>query len=122
MIGKSATFGPSNIPGGPTNLVAPAAAGASAVGYTATADYIIIRHVRVVNKTGGNATVSFYKGASSAAAAGTEVIGSGQSVLANSSFDWYGFIRLEGSNGFLVGEASAGVTLIFTAEGEIGHV
>ena len=105
-----------------TNIVAPAAAGAGAVGYTATATYIILRHIRIVNKTGGAATCSFYKGATGANAAGTEVIGTALNVPANSYIDWYGAMRLEGTNGFLVGGASAGATLTFEAEGEVGLV
>jgi len=105
-----------------TNIIAPAAAGAGGVGYTATADCLIIRHVRVVNKTTAAATCSFWKGATGANAAGTEVIGQGLSVPANSYVDWYGALRLEGANGYLVGGASANTTLTFQAEGEIGKV
>jgi len=105
-----------------TNIVAAAAAGASAVGYVATATYIILRHIRIVNKTGGAATFSLWKGATGANAAGTEVVGQGLSVPANSFVDWYGAMRLEGTNGFLVGGASALTTLTFQAEGEVGLV
>jgi len=105
-----------------TNILAPAAAGAGAAGYTATAHYLVIRHVRIVNKTAGAVTCSFWKGATGANAAGTEVIGQGLSVPANSYVDWYGALRLEGANGFLVGGASAAASLSFQAEGEIGAV
>jgi hypothetical protein len=105
-----------------TNIIAPAAAGAGAVGYTATATYIILRHIRIVNKTAGAVTFSLYKGATGANAAGTEFIGTALSVAANSAFDWYGMARLEGTNGFLVGGASAATSLTFVAEGELGLV
>jgi hypothetical protein len=105
-----------------TNIIAPAAAGASAVGYTATATYIILRHIRIVNKTAGAVTFSLYKGATGANSAGTEVVGTALSVPANSAYDWYGAMRLEGTNGFLVGGASAGTSLTFQAEGEVGLV
>ena len=105
-----------------TNIIAPAAAGASAVGYTATATYILIRHIRIVNKTGTAATFSLYKGLTGANTAGTEVIGTALSVAANSAFDWYGEMRLEGSGGFLVGGAGTTTALSFTAEGEVGLV
>lgn len=105
-----------------TNIIAPAAAGASAVGYTATATYILLRHIRIVNKTGSPATFSLWKGATGANAAGTEVVGQGMSVPANSAIDWYGQMRLEGSNGFLVGGAGTGTALTLTAEGEVGLV
>ena len=120
---KLQTFGPVALSNTlTTNIIAPAAAGASAVGYTATATYIILRHIRIVNKTGGAVTFSLYLGATGANAAGTEVVGTALSVAANSAFDWYGQLRLEGTNGFLVGGASAATSLTFVAEGEVGLV
>jgi hypothetical protein len=88
-------------------------------GYTQTQPYVVIRHVRIVNKTSGAATCTFYIGASGGTAAGTEVIGNGLSVSANSYIDWYGALRLD-SGDYLTGGASAGTTLTFEAEGEIG--
>lgn len=105
-----------------TNVVAPAAAGAGAVGYTATATYIVLRHIRIVNKTAGAVTFTLYKGATGANAAGTEFMGTATSVAANSYVDWYGALRLEGTNGFIVGGASANTSLTFHAEGEVGLV
>lgn len=120
---KLQTFGPIALTNTlTTNIIAPAAAGASAVGYTATATYIILRHIRIVNKTAGAVTFSLWLGATGANAAGTEVVGNGYSVAANSAFDWYGQLRLEGTNGFLVGGASANTSLTLTAEGEVGLV
>jgi len=101
-----------------TNILNPAAAG-SGTGYTPTASYIILRHVRIVNKTGGAVTFSLYIGATGANAAGTEFIGTALSVAANSAYDWYGAVRLDAAD-FLVGGASAATSLTFTAEGEIG--
>lgn len=105
-----------------TNIIAPAAAGASAVGYTATATYIILRHIRILNKTGTAATFSLYQGATGGNVAGTEVVGIALSVAANSFVDWYGQMRLEGTNGFLVGGAGTTLALVLTAEGETGLV
>jgi len=105
-----------------TNIIAAAAAGASAVGYVATATYIILRHIRILNKTGGAGTFSLWKGATGANVAGTEFMGTAQNVPANSYVDWYGALRLEGVNGFLVGGASALTTLTIQAEGELGLV
>lgn len=81
--------------------------------------YIILRHIRIVNKTGGAVTCSFWLGATGANTAGTEVIGQGLSVPANSYVDWYGYMLLTPSD-FLVGGASAGTSLSFEAEGETG--
>ena len=102
-----------------TNILNPAAAGAGAVGYTATATYMIIRHVRIVNKTGSAATCSFWIGATGGNAAGTEVIGQALSVPANFCIDWYGYLRLDAAD-FLVGGAGTVTALSFEAEGEVG--
>lgn len=84
-----------------------------------TNSYIILKHVRITNKTSGAVTCSFWLGATGANAAGTEVIGQGLSVPANSYVDWYGLLRLDPAD-FLVGGASAGTSLSFEGEGEIG--
>ena len=106
-----------------TNIIAPAAAGASAVGYTATASYILITHIHIANKTGSAATFTLYKGATGANTAGTELF-LGYSVAANSSYDWYpaGGLYLAGTNGFLVGGSGTATALTLTAHGEIGLV
>lgn len=101
-----------------TNIFNPAAAG-SGVGYTPTASYAIIRHIRIVNKTGGGVTFSLWIGATGANAAGSEFMGIGTTVPANSFVDWYGALRLDAAD-FLVGGAGAGTSLTFEAEGEIG--
>lgn len=88
-------------------------------GITATQPYLIIRHIRILNKTGSAATFSLWKGATGANAAGTEVIGTGYSVAANSAFDWYGILRLD-STDFLVGGSNTATALTLSAEGEIG--
>lgn len=120
---KLSTFGPVALTTTlTTNVIAPAAAGASAVGYTATATYIVLRHIRIVNKTGSAATFTLYLGTTGANAAGTEVVGTAYSVAANSAFDWYGQMRLEGAAGFLVGGAGTTTALTLTAEGELGLV
>jgi len=105
-----------------TNIIAPAAAGAGAIGYTATATYIVLRHIRVVNKTALAATVSLWLGATGANAAGTEVVWQGFSIAANSFAEAYGSWRLEGANGFLVGGAGTATALTLEAEGEVGLV
>jgi hypothetical protein len=101
-----------------TNILNPAAAGAG-TGYTPTASYIVLRHIRIVNKTSSAATFSLYLGATGANTAGTEVIGTALSVPANSAYDWYGQLRMDAAD-FLVGGASANTALTFEAEGEVG--
>ena len=81
--------------------------------------YIILKHIRVVNKTGSAATCSFWIGATGANAAGTEAIAQALSVPANSYVDWYGVLPLDVAD-FLVGGAGTGSALTFEAEGENG--
>lgn len=81
--------------------------------------YILLNHIRLVNKTGSAATASFWIGATGANAAGTEFLGQGLSVAANSPYDWYGRVRLDAAD-FLVGGAGTATALSFEAEGEIG--
>lgn len=84
-----------------------------------TNTYMILTHIRIVNKTAGAVTFSLYLGATGGNVAGTEVVGTALSVAANSAFDWYGRMRIDTSQ-FLVGGASAATSLTFEAEGEIG--
>lgn len=94
---------------------------AGPVGFTMTQPYLVLRHIRIVNKTGSAATFSLYLGATGANAAGTEVIGTGYSVGANSAFDWYGLLRMDVAD-FLVGGSNTATALTFEAEGEIGLI
>lgn len=90
-------------------------------GFTMTQPYLIIRHIRLVNKTAGAITVSLYIGATTASAAGTEFLGTALSIAANSSYDWYGLLRLDAAD-YLTGSASANTSITFEAEGEAGIV
>jgi hypothetical protein len=92
---------------------------AGPVGYTQTQPYIILKHIRIVNKTSGAVTCSLYIGATAGSAAGTEFAYNGTSIPANSYVDWYGQLRLDSAD-FLTGLASAATSLTFEAEGEIG--
>ena len=90
------------------------------MGITLVQPTIWMKRIHVVNKTGAAATFSLWIGATGANAAGTEFF-SLQSVAAQSVFDWVsgpGLALL--STDFLVGGASAGATLTFEAEVEIG--
>lgn len=101
-----------------TNILnPPTATGGTNAG--SSANYLILRHVRIVNKTAGALTFSLWLGATGANTAGTEVIGQATSVAANSYVDWYGAMRLDTAD-FLVGGASAGTSLSIQGEGEIG--
>lgn len=102
-----------------TNLVNPGTTTGGTNGGGSKNMYIVLKHIRIVNKTAGAVTCSFWLGATGANAAGTEVIGQGLSVAANSFVDWYGLLRLDVAD-FLVGGASANTSLSFEGEGEIG--
>jgi hypothetical protein len=94
---------------------------AGPVGITVTQPYVIWRHIRISNKTGTAATFSLWLGATGANAAGTEVIGTGVSVPANSYVDWYGALRMDAAD-FLVGGAGTTLALTIEGEGEIGLI
>lgn len=81
--------------------------------------YVILKHIRVVNKTGGAVSYRLWLGATGANAAGTEVIGYDKSVAANSVDDWYGYLKVKVAD-FLVGGASAATSLTIEGEGEMG--
>jgi|SRR6185436_13338156 len=101
-----------------TNILNPNAT-SGGVNDNSTALYIVLRHIRIVNKTAGAVTFSLWLGATGANTAGTEVIGTGVSIAANSYFDWYGVMRLDTAQ-FLVGGASAATSLTIQGEGEVG--
>lgn len=89
------------------------------VGFTMTQPYVVIKHVRIANKTGSAATFSLWKGGTGGNVAGTEYIGTAVSVAANSAYDYYGISRFD-SGDFLVGGSGTATALTLVAEGEIG--
>lgn len=101
-----------------TNILNPPTA-AGGVGAGASGNYIVIRHVRIINKTGVAATASLWKGATGANAAGTEILAQGLSVPANSGVDFYGQWRFDVAD-FLVGGSGTAAALTIEGEGEIG--
>ena len=101
-----------------TNLLNPPTT-TGGVGIGAMNCYLLLRHIRILNKTTSAQTFSLWLGATGANAAGTEVVGSGVSVPPNSYIDWYGQMTMETSH-FLVGGASANTSLVLQAEGEVG--
>ena len=101
-----------------TNLLNPPAA-AGGVNAGASPQYIVLKHLRITNKNNAAASFSMWLGANGANAAGTEVIGQGQVVDANRSYDWYGLLRIDAAD-FLVGGASVANSLSVSGEGEIG--
>lgn len=101
-----------------TNLLNPPAA-TGGVNAGASPQYIILKHIRVINRTATAASFSLWLGATGGNVAGTEVVGAGQVVQPNQSYDWYGLLRIDATD-FLVGGASAANALSIQGEGEIG--
>jgi hypothetical protein len=94
---------------------------AGPVGYTQTQPYLLIRHIRIVNKTASAATFSLWIGATGGNVAGTEFMGIATVVPANAYIDWYGNLRLDAAD-FLVGGSATATALTLEAEGEVGLV
>lgn len=99
-------------------LKPPTATGGTNAG--SSGNYILIKHIRIVNKTASAATFSLWLGASAGNVAGTEIVGTGQSVAANSSYDYYPpNLRLETTD-VIVGGSNTATALTIMGEGEIG--
>lgn len=101
-----------------TNILNPPTA-TGGVGAGSSPNYIILTHIRIVNKTAGAVTFSLWLGATGGNAAGTEVLDIGKSIAANDHFDWYGRMRLDIAD-FLVGGSNTATALTIQGEGEIG--
>lgn len=101
-----------------TNILNPPTA-TGGVNGGSSAQYIVLKHIRLVNKTAGAVTFSLWLGATGANAAGTEVVGQGLSIAANSFIDWFGLMRLDSAD-FLVGGSNTATALSIEGEGEIG--
>ena len=106
-----------------TNIFSPPTlTGGTGVPPTSTNSFYLIRHVRIVNKTGSAATFSLWKDATAGNTAGKEIIGNGYSIAANSSFDWFGSLRISQgeTDKFIVGGSNTTTALTIQAEAEMG--
>lgn len=118
MANKPFNFPPQTLGTVAANIFNPPT-GAGGVGITATNQFAIIRHIRIVNRTASPATFSLFKGLTGGSAAGTEIVGSATSVPANSFVDWYGAMRFDVAD-FLTGFAGTASALTIMVEGELG--
>ena len=119
MTNKAFRFGPvalTNVL--TTNILNPATV-TGGVNSGSSPLYIILKRINIINKTASAATFSLWLGATGANVAGTEVIGQGLSIPANSFFPWSGYLRLD-STDFLVGGSNTATALTIEGEGEIG--
>ena len=115
---KAFRFGPVAVSNAAANIFNPGTL-TGGVNMGAGNIYVILRHIRIINKTAGAVTFSGYIGATGGSAAGTEFIGTGLSVPANSFIDYYGAVRMDAAD-FFTGLASALTSLVIQGEGEIG--
>ncbi len=123
---KAIRFGPVALGTSAANIVnPPTLTGGTGLAGTNTNTYVLITHIRIVNKTGTAATASLYIGATAGSAAGTEFAFNSTSIPPNGAagnyVDWYGRLRLDVAD-FLSGLAGTATALTFEAEGEIGLV
>lgn len=103
-----------------TNLLNPPTL-TGGVGVAPTKTFIQLKLIRVINTTSGPLPVSFFLGATGAAAAGTEVGGSALSVLGNSFVDIPlppSGLPMETADFLTGGSTSTGLTALLL--GEIG--
>lgn len=116
MQNKRLNIQPIAITNGVTNLLnALLTSVAGGVNVTCTQPYVLIRHMRVLNKTAAPVTLTMYKGGTGASVAGTELDFGGTSVPANSYLDWYGELRLD-SGDFITGIAGSNTALVLNVD------
>ena len=79
---KTLRFGPVALAASlTTNIINPAVSSlAGPVGFTMTQPYIILKHIRILNKTAGPVSFSLWIGGTGGNVAGTEFIGTALSV------------------------------------------
>lgn len=105
-----------------TNILNPGTTtgGVNASGAPNDKTRIILKHIRVTNKTAGASTFRLYLGATGGNAAGTE-LAFDYAIAANAVVDLYfpaGLIL--DTTDFLVGGAAAATTLTIQGSGEVG--
>ena len=91
--------------------------------------YLVVRHIRVTNKTTNAVQVALWLGLTGANTAGTEfafagiasagTLTNGVSIAANSYLDWYGMIAIEAAD-FIVGGCATATAATINIEYEIG--
>jgi hypothetical protein len=105
-----------------TNILNPGAA-SGGVGAGTPNLYILLNHIRVVNKhASAIGKVSLWLGATGANAAGTEVGWQNFPISSGSVADWYPDGLLLKTTDFLVGGADTATCLTIEGEGEIGVI
>jgi hypothetical protein len=124
MQNKPVRFGPFTVPNAATNFLNPptTAGGVNGGGTFAGNGYLLVKHLRVVNRTGSPVNMSAFIGATGGSAAGTEFAWSATPVSGNGSVDFYSGgqgVRLDTAD-FMTVLASAAASLTIEGEGEVG--
>lgn len=119
MQNKILNIPPALVPVSIGNLFNVGGVPGSPVGYTATAPYFIMKHMRVMNIDTVAHVISFYKGATAGSTNGTQFAFANLSIPPQSYFDWVGLERFDAAD-FLSGVADLAGKVIWNGEGEIG--
>lgn len=121
MQNRAFRFGPVAVAASVGNILNPGTTtgGTNCTGAPYDKLYLILTHIRVVNKSASAVAFSAYIGATGGSAAGTEFMGTALLVPANSAIDWYGRMPLHQAD-FLTAVAGTVTTLVIQGEGEIG--
>lgn len=89
---------------------------AGGIGFTGAQPYVLVKHIRAINTSSTNLTLSLYKGATGGSAAGTQFGFAGATISANSWSDFYTEARFDSAD-YLTGQAqAAGIVLNISAE------
>jgi hypothetical protein len=115
---KPVRWGPAYISGSYANILNPGTITGNTPSMSGNL-FFQVMHIRVTNNDSSNHNFSMYLGGTGAHAVGTEVVGIGQVVFANASYDYYGMLILDVAD-YLVGIADTASKLTFTAEGFLG--
>lgn len=104
----------------PTNICNPGTTTGGVASGSGSSLYIILKHIKIVNVTGSNASFTMAIGTTAVTPTSANAfMGFGTIISANSSIDWYGSVRLDVAD-FLVGFSNTTAALTLTGEGEIG--
>lgn len=89
------------------------------VGFTMTQPYLLITHIRAMNKTAAPVNCTLYKDATGGSTAGKEFGFSATAIPANDFLDWDGEARFDAAD-FLTGIAAANTSITLSIDAEIG--
>jgi hypothetical protein len=117
---KILSFQPAYVPAAAANLLnCNVTSLAGPTGYTQTQPYLLVKHIKLLNKDTAARLVTLYKGATGASVGGTEFAFDNVSIPAQGSVEWFGQARFDAAD-FLTGVADAASKVTINIDGEIG--